>query len=43
MGHTAQMMLGKYATVRKDKAVGAAAALEDRLVDQGLPMAELFR
>jgi integrase len=40
---TAQMMLGKYATVRKDKAVGAAAALEDRLVDQGLPMAELFR
>jgi hypothetical protein len=42
MGHTPQMMLTKYATGREDKAIAAATALEDRLIAQGLPMAELF-
>lgn len=42
LGHTPQIMLGKYVTGRKDKAIAAGAALEERLESQGLVLADLF-
>lgn len=42
MGHTSQVMLRDYVKGSDERAVAASAALEARLVDQGLPMTELF-
>ena len=41
-GHTTEVMLRDYALGADDKAVTAAATLEARLEDQGLPIGELF-
>jgi integrase len=42
MGHTTQVMFGTYVKGADDRAVAAAEALEARLIDQGLPIAELL-
>lgn len=41
-GHTKAVMLAHYSLGADDRAVAAAHALEARLIDQGLPIAELM-
>jgi integrase len=41
-GHTREVMLRHYVQGADDKAIAAAAALENRLIDQGLPIGELL-
>lgn len=42
MGHTTQVMLGSYVLGAEDKSVAAAEIVEARLIDQGLPIGEIF-
>jgi integrase len=42
MGHTKQVMLGHYVLGAEDKSVAAAEIVEARLIEQGLPIGEIF-
>lgn len=42
LGHTTEVMLASYVLGSKDRQVAAAAALEERLVDQGLNLSDVF-
>lgn len=42
MGHTKEVMLGHYVLGAEDKSVAAAEIVEARLIEQGLPIGEIF-
>lgn len=43
MGHTKEVMLGDYVLGSDDKSIAAAQTIETRLIDQGLPIAQIMR
>lgn len=42
MGHTKEIMFGHYTLGADDKSIAAAEIIESRLIEQGLPLSEIF-